>query len=457
MNDEDIEDFSPIELNITIDPDSDETLYKRLIEISGDKRIDSVLSWIRIGEIASNLIVAQTSDKAIESYFKPVLGKMEELQNTIDTMKGDFTKSQSIGRIGEEILKNQFNNYFSTRGDIFEIVSDEPHQADIHASIQVERGDEGNESIPVLIEAKLYSYSVPDDEVEKFWEDLSRKTEFKAGLFVSLTSDIVGKKGPINIEVSNNKLAIFIANKGTDQLLHVVAWALLREMLKIQIQKNIDIRAFKKIDMEKLGNIIKDRMEDIRKQLDKIEDIEKYTQQLLPPVLKAIAQIHNSAGQLKQGINNTLFALNREFSREVSELAGDEKPKLPEWKIDKWNELISSADENHLTILEVIRIQLSNFKNTFNLKKGQNETEMLGCLNDDQVCFKITWISSKVRISFAPIKNIDFNEYSNKNVKIEKDNWMTIEGKAKKGDLGDFELELCKELLESISKCNEGN
>ena len=269
------EPLEPLVIRIEIDPKKDETLFNRFQDIPPEKIQEHALSWLRIGEMVSTLIVAQTSDTAIESYFKPILGKMDELKDTIDKMKGDFTKSQSLGRIGEEILKGQFRGYFARDGDTFEIVSDEGHKADIHATMQVKRSDGGSDAIPILIEAKLYSYPVPTDEVDKFWNDLSGHPEFQAGMFISLTSDIARVPGPIQVEVHNEKLGIFVVNKGTDQILHIVAWALLREMLRVQFAKNLTTMGFKKFDMERIANLVKDRLEEIRKQLDKISGIER--------------------------------------------------------------------------------------------------------------------------------------------------------------------------------------
>jgi len=437
----------PIILTIKIDPIKDEILYNRLCEIPHDKRIEHVLSWLRIGEITSNLIVAQTSETAIASYFSPIILEMKKLEDTIDAMKGDFSKSQALGEIGQEILKGQFQNYFSHQGDSFEIVADSPHQADIHAAIQVPRKDGGFDSLPILIEAKLYNAAVPGDEVEKFWDDLNREAHFKAGIFVSLGSDIAGKKGPINIDVSNGRLALFIANHGTDQMLHIVAWALLREMLRVQIQQNIETKAFKKFDIERFSGIIKQRMEEIEQQLEKVEDIEKAAQDVIPAVSKLVGKIHNSAGSLRHGIDSSLAALNREFNRELIELTSGEKPELPEWQRDKWHSLTESADDKHTAILEVIRVLLSNHKDFFTLKQGDNPTEIIGCIKDGETCFKITWISTKVRMYFAPIDGVDFNEFTCDNVKVEGNGWLMIEGKANIRDLGGFDFELVGKLL----------
>lgn len=105
---------------------------------------------------------------------------------TNDELTETKTSSQ-LGRIGEETIYNILK-------DKYKIISDSKtfHSGDFIIEIN---------GIQILIEIKNYKNSVPSHEVKKMYDDIRRQGT-RAGLFISLNSDISNIKKHIHMETN---------------------------------------------------------------------------------------------------------------------------------------------------------------------------------------------------------------------------------------------------------------
>jgi hypothetical protein len=170
----------------------------------------AVENTLAAGHVVMELLQASTGEESMSRFFRPVVARMDVLQNSIDAMLKTTQKSVQQGALGENIACQQLRRAFPL--DEFDIVSDQGHQADIHALFKFVEGQPQK----ALIEVKLYTGDVPGSEVEKFRRDLS-ETGVRYGLMISMTSGIAGIAGhPLHWDVFGNHLAIFAPRVGMD-------------------------------------------------------------------------------------------------------------------------------------------------------------------------------------------------------------------------------------------------
>jgi hypothetical protein len=136
-----------------------------------------VENTLAAGNLVLSLLQASTGEESMKRFFAPVLEPMNGLKETIEGILRATQKSQRLGELGEDIVADQLRSAFPT--DDFAVVSQEGHQADIHANFLASQGKS-----QALIEVKLYGDDVPAKECEKFRKDL-KKTGFRFGLMVS--------------------------------------------------------------------------------------------------------------------------------------------------------------------------------------------------------------------------------------------------------------------------------
>lgn len=177
--------------------------------IPADQLATVVENTLAAGNLVLSMLQASSGEESMRRFFRPVVDRMDELKGIIEGLLRATQKSQRIGELGENLVGEQLKNAFP--GDVFEIVSQEGHQADIHAWFTVTERNPPK----ALIEVKLYAGDVPSQEVEKFRNDLE-ETGVRYGLMVSLTSRITGIMGLMHLEISPNHIAIYVPNAGLD-------------------------------------------------------------------------------------------------------------------------------------------------------------------------------------------------------------------------------------------------
>jgi hypothetical protein len=183
-----------------------------------------VENTLAAGHLALSLLQASTGEESMKRFFRPVLEPMDHLKETIEGILRCTQKSQRLGELGEDIVAEQLRSAFAA--DDFQIVSQEGHQADIHANFLVG----SRQATKALIEVKMHGDDVPSKEVEKFRKDL-KKSGLKFGLMVSLTSRLTGIAGPLHLEETPDYLAIFVPNAGLDGHRLLSATAMLKAVV----------------------------------------------------------------------------------------------------------------------------------------------------------------------------------------------------------------------------------
>ena len=168
--------------------------------------------------------ISNSIDKQINNISK----QYGQLSDTILKLTGDVSVSSTKGKIGENYLENLLNSQFPD--DSVVVKANQGHEADIHIHCK--------EDITILVESKIYKSAVNTSQIEKFYRDLER-TGIKYGIFVSITSSIIGYHRLQYIS-KKDKHIIFIPKAGFDGIKVIYGVLFLKE-LKKYLSKNTQV------------------------------------------------------------------------------------------------------------------------------------------------------------------------------------------------------------------------
>ena len=158
---------------------------------------------------------------------------IQRLQYANSTIISGGGAAASKGQIGENYVYNILEPRFEVKQ-----ISKSARSADILLGPST------------LVEVKLYSSSVPRGEVEKFQRDLRAKAA-TGGLFISLTSKILGKKAlEYRREHVRGRTIPVLYIYSSDSAMLILAASLILEVQKMEIQETLAI------DLASLGSSI---------------------------------------------------------------------------------------------------------------------------------------------------------------------------------------------------------
>jgi len=211
-----------------------------------------------------NMFKKQELDKMIELIFKtgyetifpskqsndPLVGKITNLENTLERLIGIGNGSSKKGELAEYILGNIIQSRY---GDItYTDTSHIPHTGDAHIKF-----DSNNTNI--MLESKNYTTKVNKDEIDKMKSDMVT-SNIKWGIFLSWNSNIIEKK-EFDVEFFHVKgyiyHIIYISNLSNDIDRLDLAIQLIRKLIVINCDKGIGwIQHIIMNDLEQLNTII---------------------------------------------------------------------------------------------------------------------------------------------------------------------------------------------------------
>ena len=215
-----------------------------------------------------------------------------DLKMSIDTLRGISKSSSSKGKLMENYVENVIKDNFPD--DNLDIVSGTGHESDMHLHFNNKvsggggrgSGSSGDDNSlqAILVEVKAYTDTVNTKEVDKFYRDMDR-VGYKGGIFISISSGIVGFKRFDIRRLKNNNIAIFLPNTGLNSASIVWSILFLKEYLSFYNNNTDTNNSDKMYDIfiknithifyqfeEEYSNISRLRF-DIRSSRNKIDDI----------------------------------------------------------------------------------------------------------------------------------------------------------------------------------------
>lgn len=134
--------------------------------------------------------------KRVEDDYNNVLRKLHEMRAKYETKV-----ASARGTIGETAFAEYIEKYTNWR-DV-ENTSKIPQSGDLQCMIN---------KVKTIVEVKNYTKDVPTKEVQKFMRDMDSHTETPFGIFISMNTDITGKRSTINVDwTEHGQLCIFIS------------------------------------------------------------------------------------------------------------------------------------------------------------------------------------------------------------------------------------------------------
>ncbi len=292
------------------------------------------------GNFVLNLVQATTGEEQMGRFFRPVTEKMNDLKDTLDSIIKRAHKSQRIGEIGEEIVTSQLRDAFP--GDTFDVVSAAGHETDIEATFDIGR----DEAVKARVEVKLYSNDVPGKELVKFREDLT-STRAKYGLMVSLSSRLMGMKGALRVEETDDYTAVFVSNAGLDGVQLVAATAMLKAIM-LYHQRADEAQRVPVSAIENAWARINDEIEEIRAVANTVENFRDIIRAAQTDFTAQMNDLADQATEVNIRLQNSVARLTGRIHDEMLTLplAGGEPRLLPPDPPDKVLETLERLYQN---------------------------------------------------------------------------------------------------------------
>ena len=339
---------------VELDDIEDIELIEDIERAQADGRLnDHLRNLLRLGHSVHLAATFQTSQESMQTLLSPLDSRIQSLNNLVENLTGSFIGSSTKGGIGEQIVIGHLSTAFTgSKGDQFTPIADEGHTGDIAASMAIETSAGVSEYIPAMIEVKLYDKAVGSDEVDKFWDDL-KENNYKYGLFVSLTSGIANQDQCIAIESRGGKYGILVYSDNLEQLRHIVAYAMMRELACL-VESGKDIKSS---SQDVLATLVSDLSNDLgifESGVSLIGSIERAAVKILSETGKQVTAIMSSSGQLRESIEQGVARMEHDIRKASLEL-DDEKTKLLDWNKDNWTPLLKKFPDKMAHLLTAMR------------------------------------------------------------------------------------------------------
>jgi len=347
----------------TLDPETDQELIEALEAADEKGRLEQqILNYLRLGHSVHLAATFQTSQDSMKTLMSPLDDRIQSLEELIGGFKGSFIGSSTSGSIGEVVVRDHLRAGFQSRGDKFEIISGQGHTGDISGTMAIEQSPGNVSAVPAMIEAKFYSNTVGQAEVDKFWDDL-KENKFEFGMFVSLNKPISNQDQCIHVEVRDGCYGVLVYNEGYEQLRHLVAWAMLREIAKLALSGKHVSPAVNE-SMQGLVENLDSHLKLMRNALSTIGNIERASANILENTGKQVSEIQKSSGSLRKQIDLGIGAMEREIERVGNEIEGGQQRAL-DWHYDAFIPLMNALNEKDHAALNALRPELQSVSERF--------------------------------------------------------------------------------------------
>ncbi len=296
----------------------DENINPWIVDIEEKDRERLCNQYMRIGYMISGMT---TTTMNSEVFMRPIYNSMERMfmdfdhknelnlniintkvsenldrvKTSIDKFTEFSNKSSFKGAMGENLIESIVQSYFPD--DTITNMSKKTAESDYHMRC--------HNNTMFLIESKFYSSVVNKQEIEKFKRDLV-KTGFPIGIFISLSSGIVGKKRFDIESLNKNQKILYVPNAGLDG--GSIVWSILfaKEIHRYQIDNQ------REIDEEELT--------DLQEVYDSFQEVYQYFSTLKLQILDTRSVVIKQMDDLMQ---KTL-----EIHYQINGLIGDMRNKI---------------------------------------------------------------------------------------------------------------------------------
>ena len=362
-------------------------------------------SLVNLGRTVQLAATFSTSQEVLSGLFSTLDDRIDKLVDTMEEFQGKTKNASVIGSMGEDIAANQFRTRFHASGDSFEVISNEGHEMDITGSMNIS-SDLGPHLEEVRLEIKQYTKAVPSGEVQKFWDDLDEGAA-SYGMMVSMKTPITGKPH-FSLENRGGKLALFIANDNHQQERHLVAWELLRHIVKSDLMAG------------HVGSGVSHQVQTLLQQLGQELELLNTAQTSLGAITRTGQAVLNDAskhaGELYATHAKVAQAIE-EFKRRMkyliqgtSEAYREAANKALDWNESTLVGIMELMGEKNKPLVSALQVDIKQLESATNMKIGEGHVSFHSTSNDE-IVLKIMPMATAIKVEIhADLSSLEFSE-----------------------------------------------
>lgn len=346
------------------------------------------------GTINSDRLILDQVEKTIENNNKNFIPLINEMNNNINNIKCLFNKSTNKGVFGETLLKNIITDKFPEYmiKDTYNV----QHSGDFHLYL-----NDIDETI--LIENKFYTTPIATKEINKLYYDL-QYTGIKFGLFISMTSNISGKKNDIEWDISNENIVVFISNAADRTNNISIGILIIKTLISIFKENQYNLSLIEDFSLYSYTNIVHN-IKSLNKLNTNIGKIKSNINKINLNINSQLSELYNSItildNEYSQKMNELQFIINKEFKKINT--------NIQLCKLDDIHQLVNTIDNNNIRII-VNQLLSDLYSNNFNIDnnwKIYNKTKIIG-----EIILKKLYIHIHLENGLQ-LKNIKISNCSN--------------------------------------------
>ena len=344
----------------TLSAEDDGELIEELERAGQDDRLNEhIRNLLRLGHSVHLAATFSTNQESLQTLFSPFDSRVGVLEGIVNRLITGTEGSSNKGSIGEQIVIGHLSSAFTgTKGDQFRGKASEGHSGDITATMMIQKSSGVVDPVPAMIEAKLYENTMPSKEIDKFWDDL-KENDYKFGLFISLNQTIPKQQDCIHIESRGGKYGILVYNEHQDQMRHLVAYAMMRELAKLVLSGK-EIKASQTDVFSNLINDLNTDLEVFSGAISMIGDIERAADKILTNTAGQVAEIRGTSGRIRGAIEQGVARLEKDISRASGELSDNEGVAKLAWNNDVWAPALACMPNKMGWIMTALRDSIVN-------------------------------------------------------------------------------------------------
>ena len=362
-------------------------------------------SLVNLGRTVQLAATFSTSQEVLSGLFSTLDNRIDRLVDTMEEFQGKTKNASVIGTMGEDIAANQFRTRFHGSGDSFEVISNEGHEMDITGSMNIS-SDVGPHLEEIRLEIKQYTKAVPSGEVQKFWDDLEEGAA-NYGMMVSMKTPITGKPH-FSLESRGGKLALFIANEDHQQERHLVAWELLRHIVKSDLlagQVGSGVSHQVQTLLEHLGQ----ELELLNAAQTNLGQITRTGQAVLTDASKHAGELYATHAKVSQAIEQFKRRM-KYLIQGTSEAYRKAAKEALDWNKSTLFDVMELVGEKNKPLVSALQADIKQLESCTTMNIGEKAVSFRSTSNGDLV-LKILPLKSALNLEiYADLSSLEFSE-----------------------------------------------
>lgn len=391
------------EFTIQLDEEQDTDLLDYLETQENPEEV--LHSLVNLGRTVQLAATFSTSQEVLSGLFSTLDDRIDKLVDTMEEFQGKTKNASVIGSMGEDIAANQFRTRFHSAGDSFDVISNEGHEMDITGSMSIS-SDLGPHLEEIRLEIKQYTKAVPSGEIQKFWDDLDEGAA-QYGMMVSMKTPITGKPH-FSLESRGGKLALFIANEDHQQERHLVAWELLRHIVKSDlVAGHVGSGVSHQVQtlLEQLGQ----ELELLNTAQTSLGAITRTGQSVLSDASKHAGDLYATHAKVAQAIEQFKRRM-KYLIQGTSDAYREAANKALDWNQSTLVEVMELMGDKNKPLVSALQVDIKQLEAATNMSIGDGAVSFNSLSNND-VILKMVPMATAIKVEIhSDLSSLEFSD-----------------------------------------------